>query len=85
MCVFRELTEMDLAGLSRLSQSPTGPTDALLEPGSLLTICSGCRRLRDQAGTWQTVESYFHHYQGLRFSHGLCPECLRRLYPDLIE
>ncbi|MFP4500964.1 MAG: PAS domain-containing protein [Candidatus Hydrogenedentota bacterium] len=51
----------------------------------LLPICSGCKRIRNDNGYWEQVESYIRDHAGVEFSHGLCPECAHRLYPDLMK
>ena len=51
----------------------------------LIPICAGCHQIRDDAGFWQRLESYFEDRSDARFSHGLCPDCARRLYPDFVE
>lgn len=48
----------------------------------LLPICSGCHRIRDDKGEWEKIEKYVTAHSAARFSHGLCPECLHRLYPE---
>jgi len=48
----------------------------------LLPICAGCKRIRDDEGQWQPVEMYIEERSEARFSHGLCRECIRRLYPE---
>ncbi len=49
---------------------------------SLLPICTSCKKIRDDHGYWQQLEIYFHQHEHFDFSHGLCPECAERLYPD---
>jgi len=49
----------------------------------LLPICSSCKRIRDDQGYWQQIEGYLHDHSNLDFTHGICPECARRLYPDI--
>lgn len=49
----------------------------------LLPMCSSCKKIRDDKGYWQQVESYISQHAGVRFSHGLCPTCLQQIYPDL--
>jgi PAS domain S-box-containing protein len=44
----------------------------------LLPICSWCDRIRDDAGTWESVESYVARKEGARVSHGLCEDCHER-------
>lgn len=48
-----------------------------------LPICSSCKKIRDEQGKWQQIETYIHNRSGTRFSHGLCPNCAIRLYPDV--
>ena len=48
----------------------------------IIPICSECGRVRDDSGTWQAVETYVHSRSDAEFSHGLCHDCLRSLYPD---
>ncbi|NLI80729.1 MAG: PAS domain-containing protein [Deltaproteobacteria bacterium] len=48
----------------------------------LLPICASCKRIRDDNGYWQQIEAYIGEHSEAEFSHGICPECARRLYPD---
>jgi len=48
----------------------------------LLPICSSCKKIRDDKGYWNQIESYILAHSDAEFSHGLCPECARKLYPD---
>jgi DNA-binding response OmpR family regulator len=48
----------------------------------LLPICASCKRIRDDAGYWTQVEVYIKDHADVEFSHGICPECFKRLYPD---
>ena len=49
----------------------------------ILPICAGCKKIRDEDGHWHAVESYVRERTEAEFSHGICPECAHRLYPDL--
>jgi PAS domain-containing protein len=49
----------------------------------LLPICASCKRIRDDGGYWNQIESYIKTHSEVQFSHGLCPECITKLYPDL--
>ncbi|MBN1991602.1 MAG: response regulator [Anaerolineae bacterium] len=51
----------------------------------LLPICSNCKKIRNDEGYWQQVEEYIHQHSEADFSHGLCPACLKELYPDLYQ
>lgn len=47
-----------------------------------IPICAACKKIRDDAGYWQSVEVYVRERTEAEFSHGLCPECAARYYPD---
>ena len=46
----------------------------------LLPICANCKKVRDDDGYWQQIESYISDHSEARFSHGICPECAIKLY-----
>jgi PAS domain S-box-containing protein len=48
----------------------------------LLPICASCRKIRDEAGAWHNLEAYIRSHTEADFSHGICPDCRRILYPD---
>ena len=48
----------------------------------LLPICASCKRIRDDAGYWTQVEVYIRDHADVEFSHGICPDCMKKLYPD---
>ncbi len=50
----------------------------------LLPICAKCKNIRTDDGYWMQVESYLRDYSGLNFTHSICPECVRKLYPELL-
>jgi CheY-like chemotaxis protein len=49
----------------------------------LMPICSYCKKIRDDRGYWGAVETFVSENTDIRFSHGLCPDCARVLYPSL--
>lgn len=51
----------------------------------ILPICSFCKKIRDDDGYWNQVEIYVKHRSDADFSHGICPECMKKHYPDLCE
>lgn len=51
----------------------------------LLPICASCKSIRDEKGNWQKLEKYIEAHSQAAFSHGVCPDCARRLYPDLVH
>ena len=84
LCVLTDLTarvaaererERVIAELSRaLSQIKT------LQ--DLLPICCACKKIRNDQGYWQQIESYIREHAGVEFSHSLCPECAKKLYGE---
>mgnify|MGYP000218157505 CR=1 FL=1 len=48
----------------------------------LIPICMNCKKIRNDAGYWERVEEYFTKHSNILFSHGLCPDCAKKLYPD---
>jgi len=49
----------------------------------LLPICANCKKIREDDGYWKHLESYFAEHSEIHFTHGLCPDCLKKLYPEL--
>jgi len=49
----------------------------------LLPTCAGCRKIRDEDGEWHEMENYISDHSDADFSHGLCPACAERLYPEV--
>src|SRR6056297_703144 len=48
----------------------------------LLPICAKCKKVRDDEGYWQSVEKYISQKTEAKFTHSICPDCLKDLYPD---
>jgi PAS domain S-box-containing protein len=49
----------------------------------LLPMCASCKKIRDDQGYWRQVEEYIATHTGAEFTHGICPECATKLYPQL--
>lgn len=49
----------------------------------LLLICSSCKKIKDEKGNWQSIEKYIRDRSEAVFSHGICSECAKKLYPEL--
>jgi PAS domain-containing protein len=56
----------------------------LVELRRILPICAHCHKVRDDAEYWQDVESFCRRKLDIQFSHGICPECMKRHYPDIV-
>jgi PAS domain S-box-containing protein len=48
----------------------------------LLPICASCHKIRDEKGDWQRLENYVSGHSEAQFTHSICPDCLRKEYPD---
>ena len=53
--------------------------------GGLLPICAACKKIRDDTGYWEQIESYIVVHSEAKFSHGFCPDCARELYPEVFK
>lgn len=51
----------------------------------LLPICANCKKIRDDKGYWQHVEQYIQAHSTATFTHGICGDCARELYPELYQ
>lgn len=49
----------------------------------LLPICAGCKKIRNDQGYWTHVEDYIAQHSDATFTHGLCPDCVSGLYPEV--
>ncbi|MFC1744605.1 HAMP domain-containing protein [Candidatus Riflebacteria bacterium] len=48
-----------------------------------IPICASCKQIKDNKGYWKQIEAYISEHSDALFSHGLCPDCAKKLYPDL--
>ena len=51
----------------------------------IIPICAGCKKVRDDQGYWSQVEEYVRDHTEAEFSHGFCPDCVKRLYPEIAK
>ena len=51
----------------------------------MLPICASCKKIRDDKGYWNQIETYIAEHSEADFSHGLCPDCLKKLYPEYYD
>ena len=49
----------------------------------LIPICTTCKKIRDDKGYWNQIESYIEDHSDAEFTHGICPDCAQKLYPDM--
>lgn len=77
-----------LKSKSDLHQRNTQLLNALSEIKELrgiIPICSSCKKVRDDHGFWQQVEVYIQKHTDAQFTHGLCSDCIKELYPELVD
>ncbi len=51
----------------------------------LLPICAHCKKIRNDAGYWERIDRYLASHSAAHFSHGICPDCMRELYPEVAD
>lgn len=59
--------------------------DEIKTLSGFLPICASCKKIRDDRGYWNELEKYISEHSEAQFSHGLCPECAERLYPEYFK
>jgi AmiR/NasT family two-component response regulator len=75
----------DLMELRRLNAELQTALDNVKVLRGLLPICVNCKKIRDDKGYWQAVEGYIRDHTEAEFSHGLCPECMEKIYPEFVQ
>jgi PAS domain S-box-containing protein len=73
-------TEKEKENLIRKLQNALAEVKQL---SGLLPICASCKKVRDDDGYWGLIETYIRNHSQVEFSHGICPDCARKLYPNL--
>jgi len=71
----------DISERERLINELRVALDDLKLLQGLLSICASCKRIRNERGAWQQMESYIQSHSEAKFTHGLCEDCMRKLYP----
>ena len=51
----------------------------------MIPICASCKKIRTDEGYWSSIEQYISEHSEATFSHGVCPECAKLLYPELLK
>ena len=68
-----------------INQNLQEAIDHIKKLRGLLPICAACKNIRNDKGYWEQIEVYIGDRSEAEFSHGICPDCARRLYPDLYK
>lgn len=77
----RKTASMERESLISSLQSALSDVKTL---SGLVPICSNCKKIRDDRGYWTQLEAYIQEHSTAKFSHGVCPECMSKLYPGLV-
>ena len=56
--------------------------DEVMTLQGIIPICAACKKIRDDKGYWHQVEAYITGHSNASFSHGICPDCVEKLYPE---
>lgn len=75
----------DMAALRSLAARLQKALDEVRTLTGLLPMCCYCKRIRTDEGYWQAVDSYICAHTAARVSHGFCPECAAKHYPEEVE
>jgi K+-sensing histidine kinase KdpD len=83
--VVLSLVKTDLDERKRLVEELQKAMSEVKQLSGILPICASCKQIRDDEGYWKQIESYISDHSEAQFSHGICPECLKKLYPEQYE
>jgi two-component system response regulator VanR len=71
--------------LERANKELKEALDTIKTLHGILPICASCKKIRDDRGAWSQVEAYIEKHSDIQFSHGICPECTKKLYPEFVK
>lgn len=71
--------------LERTNESLRNALSEVRTLSGMLPICANCKRIKDDKGYWQRLETYIATHSTAQFTHGLCSDCMRKLYPEMAE
>lgn len=82
---FMDITERRQAGEERekLIEELKVTLDEVKTLQGFIPICANCKNIRDDEGYWQQIEGYISDHSEAQFSHSICPDCAKKLYPEL--
>ena len=59
--------------------------DNVKKLSGLIPICSNCKKIRNDEGYWRQIEGYISEHSDARFSHGICPDCAKKIYTEFLK
>ena len=80
--IFEDITDRQLKekNMQRLIRDLQDALAKVKQTGGFLPICASCKRIRDENGVWNAMECYLGNHFRISFSHGICPECVKKIY-----
>jgi PAS domain S-box-containing protein len=87
LCMIEDISDRKLAEMERerLIQELRDAMGKIKTLRGLLPICAWCTKVHDDDGYWKKVETYVQEHSDATFTHGLCPDCLKKLDPESYE
>ena len=87
--VYIALNTIIMAGLisinsTRLEKDLISAKKEICDLKGFLPICANCKKIRDDQGYWQQVERYLAEHTSAEMTHSICPDCMKKLYPELM-
>lgn len=80
----RQYPDMGIELLRMLSQRIRLMEETLINTlGAFLPVCANCRKIKEEDGSWSSIEKYISDHSNTEFSHGICPSCVSILYPEI--
>jgi PAS domain S-box-containing protein len=85
ICISKDITDRKKAEAERerLIEDLTRALAEIRTLSGMVPICSSCKKIRNDQGYWTQIEQYLKEHAGAEFSHGMCPECAEKLYPEI--
>jgi len=80
----KELEDKNIR-LQETNRELQGALDEIKTLRGILPICANCKKIRDDQGYWNQIEAYISDHSEAEFSHGICPECAKKLYPEFYK
>jgi two-component system cell cycle response regulator len=80
--VYRQLEQKNI-DLEKLNQNLTHALAEVKTLSGLLPICAHCKKIREDDGYWNQIESYMAKRVDVEFTHGICPECAKKFFPEV--
>jgi hypothetical protein len=74
-----------ISRLETANQDLRNALDQVKTLHGILPICSHCKQIRTNAGTWVQLEKYIHDHSQAEFTHSICPGCLQKYYPEVAQ